>query len=1141
MIMENTIKPIYKRSTILLVVVLVLSSISAFGQQKQKLSNHMLTENYQDIKSFYDISVSIQEKNISLEEIFESLEKQMELRFLYNQEIISESEYRLDLNFTEASVADVLKEVAVQTGLTFRQINGTISVGVDKLREPVVNTEVQSTITIEGTVTDIQTGEALPGVNVIASGSQEVTGSRIGTTTDINGEYSIAVPEELNVLVFTYIGYQRTEVDINGRTNIDIELNAETILGEELVVVGYGVQRKSEVTGSVGVVSEEDLAQPTFNALQSLKGKVAGVEIFSNSGSPTGENRVVIRGVGTINASSNPLYVVDGVAMESISTMNPNDIESIEVLKDASATAIYGSRGANGVILVTTKRGADQNGLFVGYSGNVGIGRLANKMDAMNSEEFMEVQRIGYENAPVWGSYLPGEEPQLNLSDERLFDAQGNPKYDTDWQEEATRTAISQNHQFNIQYGAENSSFGAFLNYSQEEGVFLNSWLERASVKLVYDASPTEWLNVGSNLTINKTWANNVAETGGGFHASRAMVEVPPIFPVKWPDGSWSNSTQINGFTFEGQPNPVHRLQTEDRLNNGTRLFGNTFLEVSITPNLQLRTQFGLNNDLTEQRYYAPTNLITVGFPSGNSSIANSEITYWQNENYLTYINDFGEHRVNAVLGASWQQRLSKGNSLSAEGFSNDFFSFNNIGAASTHNPSSSFANDWTMNSYFSRATYTFRDTYSATFTGRVDGSSRFGNNNKYGFFPSGGVSWLVSNEKFMQDVNFIDQLRLRSSYGVTGNTEIGLYQSLATIGSGTVLINGSRVSNSRVQRLPNPDLSWERTKQFDLGIELSLFNQVLSIEADYYNKLTDDLILNRPVPTSTGFSSITDNIGSISNKGLDLKLTTRNISSNDFLWMTTLNFNRNINKVESLGTNDEDIFPGPNWVAGSQTILRVGEPVNSFWGYERLGTWDTDEVQEAAQVGAVPGEAKRSEQKKIIGNGLPTFTGSLINRFNFGNFDATVDFQFSYGADIMMQTLATAEDRQGLTNGIASQLHDAWTPENQNTMVQRIRHTVLSGQNLQPDTQWIQDGSYIRANLISLGYSFNQSAISSYGLRQLRVVANIENAFLIHSKEFKGLDPESSTWHGNNFGQNIFFYEYPKARTVTLGVNIQF
>ena len=1092
--------------------------------------------NARESQSIREIHLSLELANDNLPGVFGKIEQLTDFNFVCNSKDIDP---RLTLNkvYRNTSLYDILADISKNTKLGFKQVDtNTIVSDLQGIQTTAV-TEDMAAITVSGTVTSQNDGEALIGVSII------VKGTNTGTVTDTDGKYSLNVPNEDDILVFSSIGYFTKEEPVNGRTIIDIVLSEDITQLSQVVVTGYGVQRKSEVTGSVGVVSGEELNEyPNLNALQSLKGKIPGVNIYSNSGSPTGRNRVVIRGLGTINASSDPLYVVDGVAISSIETMNPNDIESVEVLKDASSAAIYGSRGANGVVLITTRRGGQKSGLSVDYLGEISFGIMARKMDAMNAQEFMEVQKIGYENAPLFNNYAPGEEPVIDLSDRRIFDEKGNPIYDTDWQEEATRTAISQNHQLSIQSRSEASSFGVFLNYSEKEGVFLNSYLNRASVKLVYDANLTDWLRIGMNLNLNNTWGNDVAETGGGFHPSRAMIEVPPIFPVKWPDGTWSNSTQINGFTFEGQPNPVHRLLSEENLNNSTRLFGNTYLEFNIAPKLKFKTQFGIDNLLSEQRYFAPSDLITVGFPDGRASITNNTDTYWQNENFLTYEGESGPHRINAVLGASWQQRISRENFMTAIGFTNDFFKFNNIGAASNHQPSTSFKNDWTLNSYFTRMSYTFNDTYSATFTGRVDGSSRFGKNNQYAFFPSGGVSWLISNEGFMQDTkNVIDQLRLRASYGVTGNTEIGLFQSQATIGSGTTLIGGQFVSNSFLQRFPNPDLAWEKTRQFDVGVEFSLFNSRATLEVDYYDKLTKDLILGRPIPASTGFGTITDNIGSISNKGIDFMLTTRNVRSGNLFWTTTVNFNYNKNEVKSLGVNDEDILPGPFWVAGSQTILRVGEPIGSFWGFERLGIWGTDEVQQAAEIGAVPGEAKRATQKSIIGKGLPDVIGSFINRFSFGNFDAIIDLQFSVGADIMLQTLATAEDRQGLTGGIVTQLTDAWTPDNQNTMIQQIRHTVLSGQNLAPDSRWITSGDFIRGSLISLAYNFSPNILNLLGLEKLRINFSVDNAFVIVSDDFEGLDPESTTWQGDNFGQNIFFYEYPKARTFTLGLNASF
>jgi len=984
---------------------------------------------------------------------------------------------------------------------------------------------------VSGTVTEVN-GEPLVGVNV------SVSGTTIGTSTNMDGEYTLTVSDPNAVLLFSYIGFQQQEIEVEGRSTIDVVLNLDTTQMDDLVVVGYGTQRRSDITGSVGIVPSADLEQPTFNTLQSLRGKVAGVNVFTNSGSPTGSNRVVIRGVGTINASSSPLYVVDGVVMENINFLNPNDIESIEVLKDASSTAIYGARGANGVILITTQRGADAGeGITVSYNGDMSFGSMRGKMDLLDANQFMEVLERGYENAAKYGNYNPGEEPLLTRNDPRLFDSSGNPLYNTDWQDEATRTAFSQNHQLGVQTGNENSSFGAFLNYTDREGIMINSYMQRASLKLAYDVNPREWLSLGTNLTLNRTWENDIQEDGGNQMPRRTMIEMPPIFPVTFNDGSWANSFSIDDdYGFEAMANPVHVLETQDRLRDRTQIFGNTFVAVQLLDNLEFRSQVGIDNMLFESRDYNPTDLINISAPDGFAGIGNSEMFFWQSENYLTYIEEVGVHRINSVLGASWQQRNYRSNNLSANGFSENFFRFNNIGTATDPNPPSSYSDEWTMNSYFARVSYTYDDKYMATFTGRIDGSSRFGENSKYGYFPSLGLAWLVSEENFMSNVSQIDLLRLRTSYGVTGNSEIGLYQSLATIGSGTALISGERQPASSVARLANPDLEWEKTYQFNVGFELEMFNQFLTLETDYYHKLTEDLLLNRPVPTTTGFGSITDNIGSLSNRGVDFMVTTRNIRTSDALWTTTLNFNYNKNRVESLGAEDEDIFPGPGWVSGSQTILRVGEPVGSFWGFERIGTYGTDEADEGT-----PGTAKRSDDRRILGNGLPDWTGSFINRFNYKNIDFTLDLQFVYGVEVVQQFLHSTEDRTGYANGLETILTEGWTEQNQNTMVQEIRNAPLNGQNSELDSHWVVDGSYIRGNLISLGYTVDQSKLAGWGVNNLRLTASVENAFVIHSDDFKGYDPESTSWGGNQWGQNIFFFQYPKPRTFTLSVDLRF
>ncbi len=1072
------------------------------------------------------LTLDLQGKKIS--DVLMEIEETTDFRFFYQREQVN-VERVVNLKANNKSVDEVLSDLFENQGVTYKVMDDNL------ILLTAGEQQAQQQQTVRGKVTNSR-GEPIPGVTVILKGTSN------GGVTDANGEYTITnVPSDA-VLLVSFVGMQTQEVAVNGRSSIDVTM-AEDVIGlEEVVAVGYGVQRKSDVTGSVGVVTADDiLERPSFNALQGMKGKVAGVNIFSNSGSPTGSTRVMIRGMNSIETTSSPLYVVDGVVMENFQLVNPNDIERIEVLKDASSAAIYGARGANGVILVTTKRGAKSGEVVVSYDGYISVGKVRKKMDLLNAEEWLEVIKRGYENAPKYKDYAPGEEPTIDFTDPNLFDANGKPLYDTDWQEEATRTAVTHNHQISIQQGNEKSSVGAFLNYSDNEGVMLNSWMKRVNAKIAYDASPREWFDFGINMLINKTWENEVEEGGGHQMPRRSMIEMIPIMPVKFPDGSWSNSSSTSNFALEGMANPVHVLTTQERLRNRTQLFGNTFFNFHLTKDLSLKTQFGIDNQIQQNREYSPKDLLNISYPNAWANVNDYETMYWQEETYLSYNKSVGDHRINSVLGMSWQERIHRNNTSGTSGFSDDFFKYNNMGAASDPDAPGSYYESWAMNSYFFRFGYSYKDKYLATITGRADGSSRFGKNNKYGYFPSAGLGWVVSNEDFMSNSSLIDYLKLRASYGITGSTELGVYRSLATISGGTVLLNGGRENYNVVTRLPNPDLEWEKTSQFDVGFNLTMLNQRVTMEMDYYYKLTTDLLLPRPVPHSTGFTSVMDNIGSVSNQGIDFLLTTQNVSTNDFQWESSLNLNYNKNQIEELGENDEDIFPGPWWVSGSQTILRVGESLGSFWGYRRLGTWGTDEVAEAAAVGAVPGVAKRSSEREIIGKGLPDLTGSFINRFNYKNFDLMVDLQFTLGVEIMQQFFHSTEDRTGYANGLSTILYDGWTESNQNTMVQQIRNAPLNGQNSEVDDHWVVDGSYLRGNLISLGYTLDNALLSGYGLKSCRIFASVDNLFVLHSDDFKGYDPESTSWGGNQWGQNIFFFQYPKPTTVTFGVNVKF
>jgi TonB-linked SusC/RagA family outer membrane protein len=1071
--------------------------------------------------------VNINGNQLTIGEFINQVENQTDYLFVYSKNELNVDDV-LALQNGKKSVAQCLNEAFTGSDIKYVFDNDYIVLTKKDMPATLVT---QQGRTISGTVTDSK-GETVIGANVIIKGTAN------GTVTDLDGRYSLAGVPPNAVLQVSYIGYLTTEIPVNNQSAVNVILTEDSQALEEIVVVGYGTQRKSDVTGSIAVATAEDILKTSsFNALAGLKGKASGVNIFTNSGQPGGPTRVMIRGIGTINSSSNPLYVVDGVVMEDFQFLNPNDIERIEVLKDASAAAIYGARGANGVILITSRRGLSGEGVQLSYSGYLGVATPASKMEVMNSEQFMEAMRVSFENNQKWY----GGTQTFSVNDSRLFDANGNPLYDTDWQDEATRTAVSHNHQLSIQQGGANSSVGAFLNYTDQQGVMLNTYMKRLNAKLTYDAKPVSWLSTAINLLVNHTWQNDTDEGGGSQVARRTMIEMPPIFPVKWPDGTWTNSQSTDDFSFEAMANPVHLLTNQERMRQRTQIFGNAALTFHLLPGLDLRTQFGIDAHLRKWKEYYTNDLINISYPNGYAYMSDTQVLYWQEETYLSYVNTFGKHRINAVAGLTWQQRTEAEMSISVNGFSDNFYGYNNLGVATLPNAPASSWEQWAMNSYFLRGAYTYNDRYMATLTGRLDGSSKFGKNNKYAFFPAAGIGWLISNEDFMKDISAVDQLKLHASYGVTGNSEIESYKSLAMVSSETYLINGARQPYSYASRLANPDLQWEKTNQFDIGANLNFFGNRLNFDVSYYYKLTTDLLLDRPVPHSTGYSSVMDNIGEVSNKGIDFMLNTVNLKSKDFQWNTTLNLNYNKNEIVKLGENNEDILPGPSWVSGSQTILRVGESVSSFWGYERLGVWTQEEEAEALAAGARVGQAKRSVDKKILGKGIPDLTGSFINTFSYKNLDLTVDLQFVTGVEILQQYSHSAEDRFGYTSGLASILLEGYNGTNPNTMVQAVRNANLSGQSSELDSRWVCDGSYLRGSVIQLGYNFGRKTLQPIRLSGLRIYASVNNAFVLHSDDFRGLDPEGTSQGDNQWGQNMFFFQYPKPRTWILGVNVTF
>ncbi|MFA4977456.1 TonB-dependent receptor [Sphingobacterium paramultivorum] len=1021
---------------------------------------------------------------------------------------------------------------------TFQQVNAAVGTSANYDGKSFVKEVNHAQQQVKGKVLDA-TGKPISGVNIAVKGTSK------GTQSDALGNFTLDAKSG-DVLVVSSIGYKAKEVTVSGAT-VSVQLDDDQSQLDEVVVVGYGTMRKSDVTGSIAMVKGADMIKDqSFSPLDALRGKASGVNIFSNSSQPGAYgNRVVIRGVATINSSSNPLYVVDGVVMEDFNLLNPNDIENIEVLKDASSAAIYGARGANGVILVTTKRGNKDGSRTISYQGSAGVSSAQRYMDVLNAQEWVDAFMIGLENENKYQGKSWSLDKKTWFNDANYFDGNGNPLYDTDWQKEATRTAISHNHQLNVQQGDEKSSVGAFLNYTDQQGIMNNTWNKRINAKMAYDAKPTSWLSTAINLTVNHTWGRYTPEDGGGQEARRTMIEMIPWYPVYDKDGLYTNSsssTVAEQLGFEGMSNPVAILDLQKRMRYNTQIFGNAALTFHLADGLDLKTQLGIDHHRKDYKGYSSKLLNNISRPNGWAERTHTNTLYWQEETYLTYNKQFDKHRINAMAGLSWQKKTYDYDKMRSEGFPDDFYEYNNMGLGITPSGLESNVNEWAMNSYFLRAAYSYDNRYSATVTSRYDGSSKFGKNNKYAFFPSLGLAWNVSNEEFLQGNETISNLKLHTSYGLTGNSEIDPYKSLSIVDAGTILLNNARAPYSFVNTISNPDLKWEKTAQFDFGVELGLLKNRLNFDISYYRRKTTDLLLEAPLPRATGFNSVYKNIGSVQNQGLDMMITGTIVTNENFEWKASLNGNYNKNKVLKLGENNADILQN-DWVGGANSIIRVGENLNSFYGYRRLGVYTQADVDAGnAEIKDI-GRAKRSKEKEIIGKGLPDWTGSFINNLRYKNFDFTLDLQFVKGVDVMQQFFHSTYDRFGITNGLKEILTDAYNGSNPNTMQQAIYLTNggHAGQDTNVDDAWVADGSYLRVNLMQLGYTFKADALKRIGLSRLRVYANANNPFLFTSKDFKGYDPESTSQGESKFGQNMTFFSYPRAKTFSLGVNVTF
>ena len=1077
--------------------------------------------------------VTFHEGSISLKQAFEKLESSSAYKIAYNDSQLDVSR-KVSMDQKDMEVLQVLSQLLKNTGYTYK-INGNYVIIV-----PEEVKTVKGKKQVSGVIVDTN-GDPVIGANVVEKGTTN------GTITDLDGKFTLEVNDN-SVLQVSYIGYNTQEVSANGKTSFSIKLGENTQTLDEVVVVGYGTMKKSDLTGSVtNVKAEKLLSKPVVNVGQALAGKASGVEIFENGGTPDGKVRVRIRGNNSINSSNEPLYVVDGViGVSNINLLNPSEIESLEVLKDASATAIYGARGANGVIMITTKRGIKNEKAQISYDGYVSIGKMAKKLDLMNASEWWQNYNTTMDNGQKYDpeGYAQGKYKKVTPADlPNLFDANGNPLYDTDWQDEAYQTAINHNHQVSIRGGADKTLYSVHLGYMHKDALMRNGFLDRYSGRINLDSQLRDWLKMGANMSFNYNKGNDNYKSYG---VKRLVQEAIPLIPVKYPDGSWGSNRDFPGAV---QDTPSRYLEEMVNETSNIQTIADLYLDFKITDDLNFKSTFAVDASNRKRNYYSGKDLIQFSKTQGGiATIATLKELYWQSENYFNYNKEFNKNnRMNVMLGASWQQRAAESVEATSQNFSDDFYQWHNLGAGTVTIPSKSDDYAWSINSYFARINYTLKDRYLFTATGRYDGSSKFGKNNKYAFFPSFAFAWRASEESILKGVNWLNNLKVRTSIGETGNQEIGNYAFYQKLGSENTIFGNDYYTALYRSTFGNPDLKWEKTLQWDAGVDVSVLNQRIDLSLDYYYKKTSDLLLEAPIPGTSGLNTIMRNIGSVQNQGFELTLNTHNIQTDNFNWMSTVLFNVNRNKILNLGENDEDIYPKPRHAQGDMLILRVGEPVGSLWGLRRLGTWGEDEAAEAAKYNRLPGDVKyedlngdgkiNSEDNTIIGCTSPDWTMTISNTFLYKNFDFSFDLRFVFGNDVVNCATHNAEDRSGVANGFKSNLN-AWTPQNQHTMVAQ-RRPMKSYYDSYPDSHWMQNGSFVRGQNFVLGYTFSKSLLQKIKLQDLRIYASAQNLFCI--TKYKGYDPEVTTYEDAAFGQGIDDFSEPKARTFTFGLNVKF
>ncbi|MBA9078706.1 TonB-dependent receptor [Rufibacter quisquiliarum] len=1074
-------------------------------------------------------SISLSYRNAPLEQVLKEVKKQSGYNFLYNVQMLKEAK-PVTLHLADASLEEALERSFADQPLTYTLNQKTVVVK----RKESTRAAVAPPTLVKGRVRDSK-GEPMPGVTIT------LKGTTVATSTDGNGNFSLPVPVDQGVLVFSFIGFQNKELPFNGPAELTVDLLEDNQALKEIVVVGYGQQEREDVTSAISSFKpSEETSRPVLGPDQLIQGRMPGVNVSAGSGAPGSSNRVSIRGIGSLSASNEPLYVIDGIPvvphnaalfnlgenMNPLSQLNPNDIESIEVLKDAASSAIYGSRATNGVIIITTKTGkkGKTNLNFDFYTGVQDVPNT-DKVKMADSDLYLEVINEGIDNYNQQFGYKPGD---TNYMLRKLNPYPGMP--DTDWFDLVTQTARTSSYNLSFSGGTDKTRVFISGNYLTQEGAIITSEYKKYTGKINLSHQMFDWLEVGTNSNLSYTHNSRVPGSNSGATVmARSIPQRPFDRPYK-PNGDY----YMGGTPDLLYHNPLHILNEEDADIENYRYLGNFFATFHLFKGLDFKTSLGLDQIYTVDKvYYNEDHPYGTGVGrliDSRRSISNLLI-----ENTLTYNKQFGELSFSALAGQSYQKVNNSSISIDGRGFPSPSFDVLSVAAEITE--AGTGLTESAIASYFGRTSFTFKDKYLLNLSYRVDGSSKFAPENRFGYFPSVSTGWHISREEFWP-VSLLD-LKVRASYGSTGNQDgISSYAYQAQMSGGR---NYGYKSGIGVSTNGNRDLTWETADQFDVGADFSFKRGMFHFTVDYFVKNTNNLLYSRPTPATTGFTSITSNIGSMRNWGWEFLLGS-NLTFGDLTWSSDFNISFIKNKLTSLLGDDALLI-------GANRTLKVGEEVGSFYMYKMLGIYQTDEEVPAAffnqgvRAGDVQYEDLNNDglinvdDRQIVGTSNPNFFGGWNNTFRYKNFDLSVFLNYSQGAEVYSSGRITIER---LANNFFNMREEIaltrWTgPGTSNTVPRAIYGT---GWNTQNSTRFLEDGSFLRLRSIILGYTLPKNLVSKVRLDRLRVYVQADNLFLWTN--YSGMDPEvTSDFDPQFIGEDNLIL--PQLRTVNLGVNLRF